>query len=97
MHATGELQETDPRELYDAPAGFALGWIVHVVPSQTSINVCDGKPAGSVSEPTASQLVPLVQEIPDKTRTDPLLGDDWKVQLEPSHDSASGWVAVPSK
>ena len=40
MHVVADVQAMSPRTLIVAPLGFGLGWMVQVLPFQTSASVC---------------------------------------------------------
>ncbi len=87
VQAVADVHDTPAREMpRTAPEGAAVGWIVQLVPSQTSASALpSAKPL-----PTAVQAVADVHDTPDRVLSVPPVGFGvgWIVQLVPSHRSA---------
>jgi hypothetical protein len=80
-HESGETHDTDCNEL--EPVGLGLATTVQAVPSHDSTRV-RSVGLGSVS-PTATQLVTLLQDTPERLSTDEGRGLLMTVQAAPSH------------
>src|SRR6516165_1634993 len=93
VQARAEVHDTAPSSLPEAPAGFGVAWMVHVVPFQRSASVADTPEAALTKTPAAVQASGALHDTPCRTLLAPAgAGTRLRRHVEPFHASASGSV-----
>jgi hypothetical protein len=91
VQVLAELQDTPDKVVSEAPEGFGVDWIVHVLPLNASANAEVTVPAPLMVYPTAVQVEVAVHDTPSRALPEAPegFGVDWTFQLVPFHASAN--------